>query len=192
MKKSQLIQIVKEIVRDNNYVKEIKYDTPNFEEEWKEAIRYPEFQKMGKEQWFKISKQGKPIQYSKIKDVLGNVDLDFNSLEEPKKQRFVSAFKKGIIEMPIVVKFQDNDYDLVAGNTRLAGLIQNRIDPKIWVVDITHLSENIHDPIRPGILKNQIKGKVTCSKAKALKAKQKNKGNNTAKAAQRFINYHDC
>jgi hypothetical protein len=54
------------------------------------------------------------------------------------------------------------------------------------------VEENIHSPVRPGILKNQIKGKVTCSKAKALKAKQKNKGNNTAKAAQRFINYHDC
>jgi len=50
--------------------------------------------------------------------------------------------------------------------------------------------EGVHDPVRPGILKNQIKGKVTCSKAKALKGKQKNKSNNTAKAAQRFLNYH--
>jgi len=50
--------------------------------------------------------------------------------------------------------------------------------------------EGIHDPVRPGILKQQIKGKVTCNKAKTLKAKQKNKGNNTAKAAQRFLNYH--
>lgn len=48
----------------------------------------------------------------------------------------------------------------------------------------------IHDPVRPGILKRQIKGKVTCAKARALKAKQKNKGNNTAKACQRFCNYH--
>lgn len=52
------------------------------------------------------------------------------------------------------------------------------------------IQENIHDPVRPGILKRQIKGKVTCSKASALKSKQKNKGNNTAKAAQRFLNYH--
>jgi len=50
--------------------------------------------------------------------------------------------------------------------------------------------ENIHKPVRPGILKRQVKGKMTCSKAKALKSKQKNKGNNTAKAAQRFLNYH--
>lgn len=45
-------------------------------------------------------------------------------------------------------------------------------------------------PVHPGILKKQIKGKVTCSKARALKAKQKNRGNNTAKACQRFLNYH--
>jgi hypothetical protein len=52
--------------------------------------------------------------------------------------------------------------------------------------------KSIHDPVRPGILKRQIKGKVTCSKAKALKSKQKNKGNNTAKASQRFLNYRHC
>jgi hypothetical protein len=51
---------------------------------------------------------------------------------------------------------------------------------------------NIHDPVRPGILKRQTKGKLTCSKAKAIKARQKNKGNNTAKAAQRFMNYRGC
>lgn len=50
--------------------------------------------------------------------------------------------------------------------------------------------KSIHDPVRPGILKRQVKGKMTCSKARGLKAKQKNKGNNTAKAAQRYLNYH--
>ena len=50
--------------------------------------------------------------------------------------------------------------------------------------------ENKHKSVRPGILKRQVKGKMTCTKARALKSKQKNKGNNTAKAAQRFLNYH--
>ena len=36
--------------------------------------------------------------------------------------------------------------------------------------------EGIHDPVRPGILKRQTKGKLTCTKARALKSKQKNKG----------------
>lgn len=53
-------------------------------------------------------------------------------------------------------------------------------------------AEDIHKPVRPGILKRQIKGKITCSKARALKSKQKNKGSNTSKAAQRFLNYRHC
>jgi hypothetical protein len=50
--------------------------------------------------------------------------------------------------------------------------------------------KSIHDPVRPGILKRQVKGKVTCAKARAIKSKQKNKGSATAKGAQRFLNYH--
>lgn len=54
------------------------------------------------------------------------------------------------------------------------------------------VEKSIDEPVRPGILKRQIKGKITCAKARALKSKQKNKGNNTAKAAQRFCNYRHC
>ena len=110
--------------------KEIKYTKPNFANEWEEALRYPEFEDMGKEEWLKIASQGKPESFSKIKNILGNVDLDFESLEEPKKERFKQAFEKGVIEMSIAVKFGDKDYDLVAGNTRLSGLVKNEIDPK--------------------------------------------------------------
>jgi hypothetical protein len=60
------------------------------------------------------------------------------------------------------------------------------------VTEDLHVQEkkSVHDPVRPGILKRQVKGKMTCSKARGIKSKQKNKGNNTAKAAQRFLNYH--
>ena len=51
-------------------------------------------------------------------------------------------------------------------------------------------AEDIHKPVRPDILKRQVTGKMTCSKARSLKSKQKNKGNNTSKAAQRYLNYH--
>jgi len=125
-----------------NENKDITYTNPNFDAEWEEANRYPEFVKMGKEGWLNIAKKGKPVSYSSIKRNLGNVDLNFDSLEEPKKQRFLDAFKRGTIEMSIAVKFSDNDYDLVAGNTRLSGLVKNGIDPQIWVVDISNLQEN--------------------------------------------------
>jgi hypothetical protein len=116
--------------------KAIQFKKPNFAFEWEEAERYPEFKAMGKEGWIKIANQGKSVSYSSIKDKLKNVDLDFDSLEEPKKQRFLDAFKEGNIEMSIAIKFSDNDYDLVAGNTRLSGLIKNGIDPKIWIVNL--------------------------------------------------------
>ena len=126
----KLIDILKELKNT------VQYSKPNFENEWEEAIRYPEFQEIGKEEWIKLAKQGSIIKFSKIKDVLGNVDLDFDTLEEPKKQRFEQSFKNGIIEIPIAVKFADDDYDLVAGNTRLAGLVKNNIDPNIWIVGL--------------------------------------------------------
>lgn len=173
--------------------KQIQYTKPNFENEWEEALRYPEFEDMGKEKWLEVAKQGKPIAFSKIKDVLGNVDLDFDGLEEPKKERFKQAFDKGVIEMSIVVKFGENDYDLVAGNTRLSGLVRNGIDPQLWVVDISHLMEmlmeGIDDPVKPGILKKRL-GTLSCSKVRAEKSKLEDKGTHFAKALQRYLNYH--
>jgi hypothetical protein len=126
----KLIDILKEAINT------IKYSKPNFANEWEEANRYPEFQEMGKDKWIELAQQGSITKLSKIKSILGNVDLDFDSLEDGKKERFEKAFKKGVIEMPIAVKFGENEYDLVAGNTRVAGLTKNHIDPSIWVVKL--------------------------------------------------------
>ena len=122
----------------NESIKKINYTNPNFKNEWEEAIRYSEFKEMGIKNWIKIANKGYATNYSKIKDKLGNVDLKFDSLEEPKKQRFQDALNKGNIEMSIAVKFSDDDYDLVAGNTRISGLVKNQIDPKIWIVDLSN------------------------------------------------------
>ena len=128
----------------NESIKKINYTNPNFKEEWNEANRYSEFEDMGKQGWIDIANKGYVTSYSKIKNNLGNVDLDFDGLEKPKKQRFQDALDKGTVEMSIAVKFADDDYDLVAGNTRISGLVKNQIDPKIWIVD---LSNNINEAI---------------------------------------------
>ena len=117
--------------------KSISFYKPNFKREWGEAKRYPEFREIGKDGWIKLAKKGYTTKYSKIKNILGNVDLNFDELEEPKKQRFQSAFEKGAIEIPTVVKFSNTDYDLIGGNTRLSGLVNNGVDPTLWVVDIS-------------------------------------------------------
>ena len=130
----------------------VKYTLPNFDTEWEEAIRYPEFKEMGKSKWIQIANQGDIKNYSSIKNVLSNVDLNFDKLEEPKKQRFIAALETGIIEMPIAVKFGDADYDLVAGNTRLSGLTKSGINSKIWIVDISNLSEGL---LRERVVSNE-------------------------------------
>ena len=115
----------------------IRYIHPNFDSEWEEAERYPEFVEMGRLDWIKRGKSGYVTNFNSIKDMLGNVDLDFNSLH-PKKVKFVKQYiNDGLVEYPIVVKFSDTDYDLVAGNTRLSGLVHYGYDPKLWVVDIS-------------------------------------------------------
>ncbi len=119
----------------------IRYVHPNFDSEWDEAERYPEFVEMGRLEWIKRGKAGYTIDFNSIKDILGNVDLDFDSLE-PKKVKFVKQYiQDGLVEYPIVVKFSDDDYDLVAGNTRLSGLVHYGYNPKLWVVDISDVFE---------------------------------------------------
>jgi|LauGreDrversion4_2_1035121.scaffolds.fasta_scaffold16084_12 hypothetical protein len=121
----------------------MKYSKPNFEHEWSEALRYREFEKMGKDGWIeKASKDFDISNFKSIEDILNNVDLDYDTLDDQKKERFEKSFEEGDVEIPMAVKFSDTDYDLLGGNTRLAGLIKNGINPKIWVVDMTKKKEN--------------------------------------------------
>lgn len=122
----------------------MQYKFPDFGHEYLEALRYREFERIGKSAWVDLAKDnGYITDYSKIKDVLSNVDLEFELLDPEKKERFEKHFTTGVLELPIAVKFSDTDYDLLGGNTRTAGMIKNGIDPKIWIVDMT--KENINE-----------------------------------------------
>ena len=92
---------------------------------------------MPKKEWIEFAKDGTITTFSKIKNFLGNVDLDFEKLDKEKRARFQAAFKNKKIEAPIVVKFKKDDYDLLGGNTRLAGLLKKGINPKLWVIDMS-------------------------------------------------------
>ena len=124
----------------------MKYSKPNFEHEWSEALRYREFEKMGKDEWLKkASKDFEISNFKSIEDVLNNIDLDYDTLDDEKKKRFEKSFEEGDVEIPIAVKFSDTDYDLLGGNTRLAGLIKKGINPKIWVVDMTKKKDEVKE-----------------------------------------------
>jgi len=47
----------------------------------------------------------------------------------------------GTVEMPIVVKQPDGSLELVAGNTRLIGLINKLGKAVVWYVDASNLDE---------------------------------------------------
>jgi len=124
----------------------MKYSKPNFEHEWSEALRYREFEKMGKDGWLKkASKDFEISNFKSIEDVLNNIDLDYDTLEDEKKERFEKSFEEGEVEIPMAVKFSEKDYDLLGGNTRLAGLIKKGINPKIWVVDMTKKKDEVKE-----------------------------------------------
>jgi hypothetical protein len=116
---------------------DIKFIKPNFEREFDEVKRYREFKGLSKKEWIDIAKEGSITTFEKIKKNLGNVDLDFEKLDKEKRARFQAAFKNKRIEAPIVVKFKDNDYDLLGGNTRLAGLVRKGLNPKLWLIDMS-------------------------------------------------------
>lgn len=132
-------QVLREGIKKNEGVhfnKIMKFKKPNFDFEWNEAQRYPEFKNMGKDGWIELAQNGFIVMYSEIKDVLGNVDLDFDTLDIDKKNRFKKAIRVGKMELPIVVKFNNESYDLIGGNTRLSGLVNMGVDSPLWVVDL--------------------------------------------------------
>ena len=54
---------------------------------------------------------------------------------------------------------------------------------------VNALDEDIHEPVKPGILKKRL-GKLSCTKVREERAKLKDKGTHYAKALQRYLNYH--
>jgi hypothetical protein len=77
------------------------------------------------------------MNFSEIPDLENITDpSEFEELLPEKIQRFMDAFSKKIIELPIAVKFPNGVYDLIAGNTRVTGLRNKGYDPKIWVFEL--------------------------------------------------------
>ena len=63
-------------------------------------------------------------------------------LEPEKVARLKQAMDSGTVEMPIVVKQPDGSLELIAGNTRLIGLISTQGEAQVWLVDASTLTED--------------------------------------------------
>ena len=119
------------------------FTDPNFEVEWSEAVRYPEFVKIGKEAWIELAKTGEPIDVDNaMSNKINNTEAgendrsEFDNLEEPKKERFRKAVEAGTVELPIIARYSDGYLELVAGNTRLTGMMNEFGSGKAWIFDV--------------------------------------------------------
>ena len=61
---------------------------------------------------------------------------EFDNLEEPKKERFRKAVEAGTVELPIIARYSDGYLELVAGNTRLTGMMNEFGEGKAWIFDV--------------------------------------------------------
>jgi predicted chitinase/pyrimidine deaminase RibD-like protein len=116
------------------------YTRPNLEREWEEANRYPEFQKLGKDAWIDIAKQGRAVNWSSL-DSVGNVESDLSLLDSDKVRRATVDVQRNKVELPIVGRWPDGWLDLIGGNTRIATLLDQGHDPKVWLVDIPEVDD---------------------------------------------------
>ena len=145
-----------------NCVKNEDMSQPNFDFEWGEAERYPFLAKLGKEGWIELANTGKTVIVNKDNvNQIGNTGADggetFDDLDPDKVGRFKSAIAKGTVEMPIIIKMPNGQLELVAGNTRLIGLINKEGKAKVWYIDASKLNERNLNPA----VADYVKGKNT-------------------------------
>jgi hypothetical protein len=158
----------------------ISYANPQFDVEWEEANRYPYLEKLGSEGWEELAKTGRAVRVTKdsVKKI-GNTGADgsesLDDLEPEKVARLKQAMDSGTVEMPIVVKQPDGSLELIAGNTRLIGLISTQGEAQVWLVDASKKVEL--DEMTLARLKGKIFGKIMSrDKKEKLRQMIKDKG----------------
>ena len=112
---------------------------PQFDVEWDEAARYPEFVKIGKEAWIELAKKGTAITIKSAKGIENTDAADpdsFKSLDPNKQKRALAQLEKGEVEMPIVAVYSDGYKELVAGNTRLTAMMARDGKATVWAFKV--------------------------------------------------------
>ena len=190
-----------ECIIENFTENKINFTMPNFDYEWGEANRYPEYRKLGKEEWIKLAKTGKVIDVNnRMANDIENTEAGeehrydyWDGLVKDKRDRFAKALSSGQIELPIIARYSDGQLELISGNTRLTGMMRELGKAKAWIYDvpdeIADLEENFADgkkkgKSRPGRVKRagaSCNGSVT-----ALRKRAKNASGEKAKM------YHWC
>jgi hypothetical protein len=112
-----------------------KFVKPNFDFEWEEAERYPEFVKLGKDAWIELARKGRAVVITSAQDI-NNTDAadpdNFKLLHPEKQKRALAQLETGTVEMPIVAVYSDGRKELVSGNTRLTAMMARDGRATVW------------------------------------------------------------
>jgi GNAT superfamily N-acetyltransferase/predicted transcriptional regulator len=118
-----------------NFADGRKFVEPNFDFEWEEAERYPEFVKLGKDAWIELARKGKAVTINSAQGI-NNTDAadpdSFKLLAPEKQKRALAQLEKGTVEMPIVAVYSDGQKELIGGNTRLTAMMARDGKATIW------------------------------------------------------------
>lgn len=93
--------------------------------------------RLGKDKWIELAKKGKPSNITrKTSANINNLsnEKEWDNLEAPKRKRFLDAYKKKQIEMPIVMN-RKKKLELMAGNTRLSGMLKHKGKSNVWIYE---------------------------------------------------------
>jgi GNAT superfamily N-acetyltransferase len=128
--------------------------SPNFNREWDEATRYPEFVNLGKEKWIELVSKGKPVTVTrKNVNKINNTDAadpkSFKLLDPEKQKRALAQLANGDVEMPIVARYSDGYLELIGGNTRLTAQMAKDGQAKVWLF-------NVPEELTQGVVEQQI------------------------------------
>lgn len=165
-----------------NFADGRKFVEPNFDVEWEEAERYPEFAKLGKDAWIELARKGKAITINSAQGI-NNTDAgepdSFKLLHPEKQKRALAQLEKGTVEMPIVAVYSDGHKELIGGNTRLTAMMARDGQATVWAFQVPdNVIENFADgkvkgKSRPGRVKRSgasCAGSVTDLRARAKKS----------------------
>ena len=126
---------------------------PQLDVEWAEALRYPEFRKIGKAAWIELASKGKAVAITDASDI-NNTDAadpdSFKNLDPSKQKRALAQVEKGNIELPIVAVYSDGYKELVGGNTRLTAMMAKHGKATVWQFEVPDevatLAESFNQP----------------------------------------------
>ena len=129
------------VYRQNDKKQGVAEGSPNFNREWDEATRYPEFVNLGKEKWIELVSKGKQVTVTrKNVNKINNTDAadpkSFKLLDTEKQKRALAQLANGDVEMPIVARYSDGYLELIGGNTRLTAQMAKDGQAKVWLFNV--------------------------------------------------------